>query len=560
MNSRHLTRRKRAISEVVGAMLLILIVVIAVGTFAFFLSAVQTQDEDRSSFLSSVADEKLQISNLQFSLNNSLIQYEIYNLSNNTKYYVQMINDTMVDLINEASGMLYHSANLNASNANLALPFVPAFYNSINSSTTATINTEIAGNVMPLWNITFDPPSTPGGWAFRTATWSNAMITVRNLNIQSSGIKAIEVNGNYLDNNWTLLGSNGQSQNYSFTTIPITVPAKQSVNIELNLTYLNIPRTSPMQIVLESSALNFFTTSYGPPSAVIQESVDSENYLITSRDVPMFSGSDSAGSNGSFIQQYIWQIDVPESTVQPGWTWSSVGSLDTSFAYGQSFQYRPESFFTSPQLVGSTSTTLVDSSAHFTSAQVGEYLTYTSGPAANEPEQITGYTSNTLTTAGFIPAPDTSGDTYMVTPTPTSTVVVASGTTNTITITGPFRVTLTTVDQYGFMTTSQSTVFNNDTNIAPPGSLSAVQSTPGSCGTSGSATVTVTMKNIFGQPAVDVPVVFLGATSGVIPSTSFASTGSNGEVSISVTCPAPPPSGTLEVESGNLPPVYLPLS
>ena len=81
MNSefrRHLVaKRKKAISEVVGAMLLLIVVVVAVGTFAYYLNNIQNQAQNRNQYLQNVANEKLQITQLEFTLDNPSIQYEI---------------------------------------------------------------------------------------------------------------------------------------------------------------------------------------------------------------------------------------------------------------------------------------------------------------------------------------------------------------------------------------------------------------------------------------------------------------------------------------------------
>jgi hypothetical protein len=464
LRRRFIARKSLAVSEVLGALLLMVVVVVAVGTFAYYLSFLQTQSEDRQTFLNSVADDKLQVTNLQFSLNNSLIQYEIYSLANGTKYYIQMINQSAVDLINETTGRLYHSADLNSSLTG-GLPFFPAYYNSINFSTIADITTYIGLTPALVWNITFVPPAAGAIWAFRTASWSNATITVRNLNIQTSGIKAIEVNGNYLSNSWYVVNDGGSIQDaYNLTSGPITFPPRASLNVLMNLTYLSIPRNESFRIVLESIANNYFTTLYSPPTALVKETVDTENYILGSRDIPSFDGSGSQASNGSAIQSFEWRIDVPN----PSWkgSWSQVDSIYTNFTVGQSFQFRPEAFYSSQLL--------------------------------------------TLATAPNI--------------------------------TGPFRVTLTTVDQYGFMATSQAVVSLPDPNISPAGSLSA----SGGC----SSSVTVNVYDIFERPLGGVPVEFFGV-DGVVPSQAFAVTNSMGVITTGCTG-----TGYLEIVAGSLPPIY----
>ena len=251
-------------------MLLMVVVVAAVGTFSYFLAYTQSQSQSRSVFLASVANEKLQIPNIQLAPSNPLIQYEIYQITNQRiRFYIQMITSTSVDLINETTGFS-RVTTLNSSLDNPPTNRVfTAYYNSINFSTTANLYER-----SPFWNITFISPTAvnSGNCSFRIATWNNATIAVRNLNTQSAGIKAIQVDGSWLSNSWYIVNSNGSLQKnfpYNFSSTPLTLPAKASANIFLNLTYLSIARIGGLQIVLETSASNFFTTSYGAPTATI---------------------------------------------------------------------------------------------------------------------------------------------------------------------------------------------------------------------------------------------------------------------------------------------------
>ena len=474
---RFASRKNKAVSEVVGAMLLMIVVVVAVGTFAYYLSNLQSQTQNRQNFLNSVANDRLQVTNLQFALNNSRIQYEIYSLTNITKYYVQMINSTAVKLINETSGNLYHAANLTASNLG-SPPVIQAHYNSINFSATGNLSTSLSGAV----SFIFKPSSSPGVWAFRTATWGNATITVRNLNTLQSGIRAIQINGNYLRNYWYTANQNGLiqkslfpngsilAQPYNLTSPSIVVPARASLSILVNLGYLNIPRNESFTITLLSTANNFFVTFYGPPTATIKGSVTTENYFVTSRDIPTFDASGSLGSNGSAVKAFIWQIDVPNATWKG--SWSQIGSIYTNFTYGQTLQFRPEALY-SPALLAGLATPLFNTT---------------------------------------------------------------------------FRVTLTTVDQYGFMTTSQPTILPSDPNTSPAGSVSYVS---GGCTT---GPVQVEVKDIFGRPLENVPVQFIGL-DGAVPSPTFNVTSASGIAQTSCTG-----AGFLETIAGSLTPSYFAVS
>ncbi len=64
---------------------------------------------------------------------------------------------------------------------------------------------------------------------------------------------------------------------------------------------------------------------------------------------------------------------------------------------------------------GTTNVLLNDTSASWTTNEwIGYYLLYTSGPAAGEAQLITANTATTATTAGFSPAPSSSGDTFVI--------------------------------------------------------------------------------------------------------------------------------------------------
>ena len=246
------------------------------------------------------------------------------------KYYVQMVTSTSVNLINETEGKST-PANL----FSVGSPPAVAYFNSINFK----LNTTLLTSSVP-WTVTFVPSS--GTYSFgplsgNVNTWANATVNVRNLNTAASAIQAIEVDGIFLNNSWFAVNSNGSLLPipYNLESNHLYLAEKADLNVHLNLAYLSIPTSGGLQIQLESTSGNFFPTFYGAPTAVIKESVASENLLIATRNVPEFDGSGSAGGNGSFIQSYIWKIDVP--TV--GWkNWSDTSHIVGAHTSGQIFQ------------------------------------------------------------------------------------------------------------------------------------------------------------------------------------------------------------------------------
>ena len=331
-------------------MLLLIVVVVAVGTFAYYLNNLQNQTQNREQFQNNVANEKLQITQLEFTLDDPTIQYEIYNTANTMdSYYVQMVSSSTVNLIQVTTGST-NSFTLMSSTTNPPTPMppgtvFPAFYNSINFSTTAVIQ----NTTSPL-TIYFISQSagTPGNFAFRTATWNFASISVRNLNTLSSELRAIQVDGNWLTNSWYVESITGTPQTsfgvgqyeYNATSPPMTLPARSTTSILLNLTYLSIPRTQSMQIVLLSIVGNYFTTFYSPPNSLIETSVNTESLVTLARDVPLFDGSTSSSTN-STISYYLWRIDIPN----PSWDgdWGEVSHIVTVFSTGSSIQVQTRS-------------------------------------------------------------------------------------------------------------------------------------------------------------------------------------------------------------------------
>jgi hypothetical protein len=497
---RRLLRRENAgISEVVGALLLMIVVVVAVGTFAYYLNNLQNQTQNRQTFQNNIANDKLQISQLQFTLNNPLIRYEIYNpaslnvVNTTDRYYVQMVNPSTVNLIQEARDTVQTFSLISSD----GITTFTASFNSINSSTTAAIENGSTPQIVFLHPGVLPPGGygahTFGPFSFRTASWSYALISVRNLNTQNSGIKAIQVNGIWLSNTWFLVSTIGPFQTvfgtpdfqYSANTAPLAIPAKATVNILVNLGYLSIPRNTSLQIVLLSIVGNYFTTFYATPFPSIQESVNTQNLLVNTQDVPNFDASKSTATNSSFIQSYYWQIDVPET----GWLgdWSQVGSLYTIFVSGQPLQYLPTSFFTQTQV----------SSLHL---------------------QVAGPFRVTLT------------------------IVDGNG-------------LMTTSQQIVFPADANIDPAVTLTQISPNPLLA-----PPSCAANpGGIPVTILVSDVFNQPLPNVPVTFIQTSGVVSPASQIVPTSNTpgatfGKATLTITCTGP---AGLEAKVGNLPPIAI---
>jgi hypothetical protein len=259
-------RRRAGVSEVLGALLLIIVVVTAVASLSVFLSQAQTNAQARDALLTSVKDENLQISNAIFSLGT---------------------NSTQV--------------------------------------------------------------------------WNTTTISIHNVNTAESGLYQIQVNGNWLSD-WEEVGLSDRALNpvvigHADTTA-IVIPARATVNFNLSIYHLGIPRNESVKIVLMSEAGNFFTTEYLTPTAISTSSTLAENYQTVTRDIVSFDGSQSYSVNSS-IQSYSWQISIPKPTPSGGCNETALnkpGEFVSSTVSGETVQYLPESLFapeiSSPCIMG----------------------------------------------------------------------------------------------------------------------------------------------------------------------------------------------------------------
>ncbi len=60
------SKRRKGVSEVLGALLLIVVVVAAVASLSVFLAQAQTNAQNRESYITSVQNENLQFASAQF--------------------------------------------------------------------------------------------------------------------------------------------------------------------------------------------------------------------------------------------------------------------------------------------------------------------------------------------------------------------------------------------------------------------------------------------------------------------------------------------------------------
>jgi flagellin-like protein len=325
-------RERKGVSEVLGALLLIVVVVAAVASLSVFLTQAQTNAQNRDAYIISVQDENLQVAYAQFYPNNPSIQWELdaANGSLSHSYYVQMISPSTVTITRIGSPIASYTETL-----------VDGNFNNIATGVAATV-TLVAPGVIDFSGT---------GYTFNPARWTNVTITVRNLNTAQSGIYQLKVNDNWMPQ-WEQVDQTGQSllATGGPTMVALVVPAKSSVTLNLTLSTFDIAKSSSIIFTVLSSAGNFFTADYSPPVAVVKSSTTLENFQITTRDVLTFDGSQSF-STGSAVSNYMWRIDVP--LVSAGCTsgaFSNPAKFDSVYVNGPTVQYTPESLFNPSQL------------------------------------------------------------------------------------------------------------------------------------------------------------------------------------------------------------------
>ena len=256
---------KRGVSEVMGALLLIVVVIVAVGALASFVAVEQANAQSRASYLTNVHNENLQIVNSAFQPN-----------------------------------------------------------------------------------------------ATYTTQWSYANVTIRNTNTASSGLIQVKVFNSsltywfpsfneVLPDGHLLDYTNGTAQEFGGKHATLIFPAKATIEISLNMAHIGFARSSSLSITLLTTAGNFFTTIYNPPTAIFSENTQQVGFLSTTRDQFELNGAQSTNGNGT-IQSYMWKIDVtPDGWHQAveGWNTPTCTPYcpESFYVSGQTYVYKPEALY-----------------------------------------------------------------------------------------------------------------------------------------------------------------------------------------------------------------------
>jgi len=496
MNFREkLAKRERSgVSEVVGALLLVLVVVVAVASFALYLSGAQKAAEQRQSYLNSVKNENLQVTSLSLFPNDPFTQWQfnlpsvptnLFGHYNNTEalFYIHYFSQSYVGIFNgtdynyAASNLAFDcptgSANpcysifpvpTNGLNTTLwdqapqtSLPGTPGYFNEISAGTPICVFNGNGESINPGTSMPFEPSivinpdsttmtkctssNVPPGQlsTIQPAAWDSANITVRNLNTQISVLKDVEFGGFFI-NKWT---SPPQTFGFNATNSPETLEPASNTQVDFNMTSFNILKTASFSIVLQAADGNYFTSSFPIAAPFISSNIEAQNFGAVTEDVLDLSATPSTNSS---ISDYIWQVDIPQTTWTQG-DWADSANLITTFVTGQSLGLSPNLIINNPLL---------------------------SKALAN----------------------------------------------------GPFRVTATSVNQYGQLAPGNSLIIPENPDLAPASQMTVSQSGPCS---GAPITLTVTVYNILHQPVQGVTVYLIPISGTTVISMSPLQTSSLGQ-------------------------------
>jgi flagellin-like protein len=395
------------------------------------------------------------------------------------------------------------------------------------------------------------PPSDP-------TLWNGVNLTIRNTNTANSQLNQVEV-GRFWIPHWNQINSSGKitGPSYGGGSAPLLVPAKGTVTV---LVYFSkykqvIPRNSSVSLTLLTSAGNFFTTVFNPPTSVGQVGLTSVSYTYFDRDVITLDGSKSQSFNGSQIASYLWAIRVP----------TTAGNCVPS-EFSNPLQDTVKSY--APGVVTGTAGGYPNPNG-----LVPDTLYFTSGVDKGLSFSITANTANTITLS---PAPGTapgSGDQFSVTEYTTAYVTGQTarffqeqakpsllGSPSPYCLDGPFQASLSVTDTNGFEVNSTAVLaaLGTDQSLAPIATISASPSAL-SCSSLTCPSFTIAVQDLFGD-GVSGAVVLVSFTGPIVGLSPFYTTDGGGKVMTgALTCPSGG-SGTVTLNINNLPAVNIPYS
>jgi flagellin-like protein len=283
--SRPIIRPRKGVSEVMGALLLIVVVVVAVAVLASFVAVAEKSAQTRQTYLTSVHNDNLQITFAQFT-----------------------------------------QLTPSASNTMCSGP-TPCW-----ASVTLTIrnlNTESSG---------LSQIEVAGFWADQ---WEEVDSTGNVIGI--FGPQASSVTTTYPD-----LGAQMPIPARGTVFVELTFPTSTSTGVDNFPPGMATDPlvTQSITITMLSELDNFFTIVYNPPTAIAHVSIASINDQYYNRDVVSLDGSLSTAANQTSIVSYAWNVLVPYADNPSGCTDAAFSTSTQYYAAtvtGETTQFLQES-------------------------------------------------------------------------------------------------------------------------------------------------------------------------------------------------------------------------
>jgi hypothetical protein len=221
------------------------VVVTAVGSFAYVLTAFQSQNLNSQDKLSGAQNDRLQIAFVQLYPSDPQTQFQ-FSLSGHM-YYVQFASETSVNIYDFSAS---------------AFPGIPTkldcLYRQIGFGVSAWVDLNLA---LPAGEISFARSAPNGSFSqveFSGATWNSMTLTVLNQNTQNSGLSALSVNDRGLSSLTELLGS-GNLTYINGKDASLGIPAMGSARVRESAR----PRSTQEQYVEHQRAVHLLQRVFG---------------------------------------------------------------------------------------------------------------------------------------------------------------------------------------------------------------------------------------------------------------------------------------------------------
>ncbi len=365
-----------AVSVIIGAMILIVIVVTGATSLAYMTTKLQQQYEEQKSLAAAIEMEELDILKITLyedaTIDDFEGEYEYCPGKEGTEIGYWMFNDTyplrwqssgssmelVEDHAPDAYGIrsLKFTGNNGDSTNTIFTPFEGSgslsFFIKIDSNILSDANVSLFDDGSMKYNQSINdsnPINEGGGWwkvctphhdfnkvQFRLNNgttiylddikyhnpyyWGEVEVSMRNLNIDDSTLREISIN-NYWVGNYSVHTSDRKKKVFTRSDHPYTIQAQSFVPIRMNFLRdfdkpVEIERTypRPVDVLVITSFGNNFMRVFSPPVPLAEVQVKSECIAFTkTRDYLILDASESFDPDG-YIVGYEWSIYCPNDT------------------------------------------------------------------------------------------------------------------------------------------------------------------------------------------------------------------------------------------------------